>query len=303
MLGGEQAPGKRYQASTSHLLVFFDSDATGKGGGFTATVSGGPSGCTPCKSGTYKADTNALRCTACPFNAVSAEGSTALSSCACPAGYTGDAGVGERCVPCEAGTYWAATASKCTACPPNTISAEGGAAISSCLCVPGYTGDVAGDCVSCEAGTYKDVSGPATCTICPAYAVSVAGASLCECAVGYAGDVSIGEVCVACVSGKFKDLAGPQRCRASSGSRKRAWMDAATGLSVGGPPARTGFGCAEAGGKVYLFGGQGAGSGEDLPPANPSELYRAFGKCRFTLQGPPMRWTSCLIFPLSRTVQ
>ncbi|KAJ1477455.1 hypothetical protein T484DRAFT_1821350 [Baffinella frigidus] len=60
--------------------------------------------CSPCKTDTYKNTTDA-GCTACPNNAVSAEGSTSLSACTCPAGFSGDAGSGGSCVPCAAGTY------------------------------------------------------------------------------------------------------------------------------------------------------------------------------------------------------
>ena len=105
VLYGEHEPGKLYESSTSHLLVYISSSATGSGCGFTATVSGEPSRCVPCKVGTYTAVIDASECTACPANAVSAEGSTAFSSCVCHPGYLGDAEVGKDCVPCEAGTY------------------------------------------------------------------------------------------------------------------------------------------------------------------------------------------------------
>ena len=99
-LTGHMEPGQLYtwESSTSHLRVRFTSDARITKCGFTATVSGGASGCLPCEAGTYKAASDASGCTACPTNAVSAEGSSALSSCECPAGYTGDAGAGEDCV-------------------------------------------------------------------------------------------------------------------------------------------------------------------------------------------------------------
>jgi len=44
-------------------------------------------------------------CTVCPPNAVSDERYTTNSTCFCPAGYTGDAGVGDDCVSCAADTY------------------------------------------------------------------------------------------------------------------------------------------------------------------------------------------------------
>ena len=102
ILDGQREPGFFFESSTSHLRVRFISDEIETQSGFTAAVSGGPSGCMPCEAGTYKAASEASECTVCPTNAVSAEGSTTLSSCECPAGYTGDAGVGEDCVACEA---------------------------------------------------------------------------------------------------------------------------------------------------------------------------------------------------------
>jgi len=132
VLHGRQAPGQLYQSSTSHLRVRFFSDGSGRSDGFTATVSGGPSGCTPCNTLSYKADANASKCTACPPNAVSAEG---LSSCECPAGYTGDAEVGEACVGCEEGTFKPSDGpGECRLCPGNLKSVEGA---SSCICEVG----------------------------------------------------------------------------------------------------------------------------------------------------------------------
>jgi len=41
----------------------------------------------------------------------------------------------------------------------------------------------------------------------------------------------------------------------STGPKKRSWMDSASGLFTEGPPAISSFACAEAGGRVILFGG------------------------------------------------
>ncbi|KAJ1483235.1 hypothetical protein T484DRAFT_2601247 [Baffinella frigidus] len=252
VLSGLPNQGLSYESTTFHLRLRFTSNSAVPGGGFTATVSGGPPGCAPCRSGTYVAASNASECTACPDNAVSAVGGTALSSCECPAGYTGDAGSGEDCVPCEAGTFKAASGSAtCTSCPMNAV---GG---SSCVCAVGYTGDagLGGDCVACDAGTYKDVTGSATCTACPMNAVSAERGSSCECPPDYEGDARIGEVCVACRDGTVKSLSGLGTCQAPTGAKARAWMDGAAGFFKDGPAARLDFGCAEARGLVYLFAG------------------------------------------------
>ena len=226
VLDGQQEPGLSYESSTSHLRIYLTSNGFFTASGFTATVSGGPPGCTPCRSGTYKAASNASGCTACPTNAVSAEASTALSSCVCAAGYTGDAEVGDDCVACEAGTYKDVSgAATCTACPSNTVSAEASTALISCECPAGYTGDagVGEDCVPCETGTYKDVSGSATCTACPSNAVSAQGsttASSCACPAGYTvayTNISDSAACSACPAGTYKPFGGPGACMSCPG--------------------------------------------------------------------------------------
>jgi hypothetical protein len=153
VLDGLQAPGLSYQSSTAHLRIRFTSDEISNMIGFTATVSGGASVCSPCEADTYKAASDASECTACPTSAVSAVGSTALSSCVCPAGYTGDAGVGGDCVACEAGFYK----------------------------------DVSGSarCTACLAGTFKPFDGSGSCVPCPGDAASAEGAMSCACAAGH----------------------------------------------------------------------------------------------------------------------
>jgi hypothetical protein len=185
--------------------------------------------CVACEAGTYKDVSDASECTACPANAVSAEGSTALSSCECAAGYTGDAGVGEDCVACEAGTY---------------KDAIGSATCKVCLM-----------CLPCLAGTFRSTTALG-CTACPANAVSAEGStalSSCECAAGYTGDAGVGEACVACEAGTHKDVSGSAACKTLTGSKTRSWMDSSTGFFLDGPPARRTFWCAEAGGRVYMF--------------------------------------------------
>ncbi|KAJ1487097.1 hypothetical protein T484DRAFT_1666283, partial [Baffinella frigidus] len=239
-LHGDGPGGQEYQSSTGLLGVMY---RTSVGDlmylNATWSTTSKPPACAPCEAGTYNDATDASGCTACPTNAVSAEGSTALSSCECPAGYTGNAGVGESCVeceadtykdasgsatkpptcaPCEAGTFKDATdASECTACPTDAVSAEGSTALSSCECPAGYTGN-AGEgegCVRCEGGTYKDVSGLGECSVCPTNSVSAYGSTgraSCRCAEGYTGDAGSGAECVACVAGTFKTFNGSDAC-------------------------------------------------------------------------------------------
>jgi len=71
--------------------------------GYTGDAASGGS-CAACEAGTYKSVVGSVTCTSCPTHAVSAEGSTALSSCGCTAGYTGNSGSGGNCTVCGAGS-------------------------------------------------------------------------------------------------------------------------------------------------------------------------------------------------------
>ncbi|KAJ1489968.1 hypothetical protein T484DRAFT_1884999, partial [Baffinella frigidus] len=178
-----------YEASTGHLRFEFFS-RTGSGMSFAASwrTTTKPPECSPCEAGTYKDTTDASGCTACPPNAVSAEGSTDRSSCECAAGYTGDAGAGYGCVLCEAGTYKDVSGSaECTACPSNAMSLRGSTGLSSCFCPGGYAGDAGNgaECVACEAGTFKPFNGPTVCLSCPGNQVSAQGGRSCVCEAGH----------------------------------------------------------------------------------------------------------------------
>ena len=239
----ENSPGWEYQSAAAHLRV--SSICYEPGGGnasFTGTwnTTSKPPECTPCEAGTYQAATNASECTACPTNAVSAEGS---SSCECAAGYTGDAGVGGDCEACEAGTFkdvsGSATCKVCLMCPP------------------------------CLAGTFMSTTDALGCIACPTNAVSGEGStalSSCECPAGYTGDAGVGEDCVPCEAGTHKDVSGSATCTVLMGSKKRSWTDSSTGFFLGGPPKRSSFGFAEAGGRVYMFGGEDATAELGEPP-------------------------------------
>ena len=76
-----------------------------------------------CKGSAYKQTVNGReQCLSCPSNSNSPAGSTALTSCACNAGYSGPNG--GVCTECEAGKYKASTGpAACTNCPssPNSL--------------------------------------------------------------------------------------------------------------------------------------------------------------------------------------
>ncbi|KAJ1474532.1 hypothetical protein T484DRAFT_3254951, partial [Baffinella frigidus] len=187
--GDDAKPVQQLQSSTGFLGVRLYSNYLGGQSSMTAmwsTTSKAPV-CSPCKAGTYK-DTDAAACTACPSNAVSAEGSTSLSACTCPAGFTGDAGGGGSCIRCGSGTYKGVGGSAaCSVCPSNAVSAEGSTGLSSCVCPEGFSGDAGagGDCVACEAGTFKPFNGTRACLSCPVDGVSAEEGRSCACGAGH----------------------------------------------------------------------------------------------------------------------
>jgi hypothetical protein len=103
----------------------------------------GTSACTDCGAGTYSTavgSSSSSTCIACPSNSTSPAGSANLTSCTCNAGSTGPNG--GPCAACGAGTYSAAVGSSasstCIACPSNSTSPPGSAALTSCTCNAGY---------------------------------------------------------------------------------------------------------------------------------------------------------------------
>ena len=165
-----------------------------------------------------------------------------MSSCACAAGFTGDAAAsGGSCAVCTAGTYKSVMGSAvCTLCPSNAVSAEGGI---SCGCPVGFTWDAAsgGSCTTCAAGTYISGMGSAECSSCPAgkYAatagntkcstcpsgssVSVTGSvavTACICSLGYTG--VDGGPCTGCGAGTYKDSVGAAECSSCPGGTHSA---------------------------------------------------------------------------------
>ncbi|KAJ1467870.1 hypothetical protein T484DRAFT_1857322 [Baffinella frigidus] len=187
---GMSSSGWEYQSRTRHLRVSFewsvDSSSIISGSLVAAwSTTSKPPGCAPCEENTYKDTTDAAACTACPSNAVSAEGSTSLSACTCPAGFTGDAGSGVSCGQCGPDTYKDVHGSaSCSVCPSNAVSAEGN---TDCVCPEGYSGDAGAEesCVACEAGTFKPFEGPGACLSCPGDGVSAEEGKSCACGAGH----------------------------------------------------------------------------------------------------------------------
>jgi hypothetical protein len=147
-------------------------------------------------------------CLACPANSNSASSSSAITACTCNAGSTGPNGgpcaacvAGKfktltgiaTCTDCGAGTYSTAVgasgSSTCIACPSNSTSPAGSAALTNCTCNIGSTGpNGGGPCAACMAGKYKTSKGSVACTDC--------GAGTYSTAVGASGS----STCIACPS-------------------------------------------------------------------------------------------------------
>jgi hypothetical protein len=63
----------------------------------------GSTACMPCSAGKYSNESSALSCRACPTNATSPAGSSAVNNCTCNAGSSGPDG--GTCALCVAGKY------------------------------------------------------------------------------------------------------------------------------------------------------------------------------------------------------
>jgi hypothetical protein len=167
----------------------------------------GSAACMNCGAGRYSTAVGAQvssTCIACPSNSNSPAGSAALTSCTCNTGSTRSNGgsctqcvAGKykaltgtaTCTDCGTGTYsttlGAADSSKCSACPSNSNSPAGSAALTSCTCNAGSPGPNGGPCAPCVAGKYKVWTGTVTCEDCGAgtYSAAVGASTSSTCSV------------------------------------------------------------------------------------------------------------------------
>jgi hypothetical protein len=235
--------------------------------GFTGT----PDSCTLCEAGKYKdtvgsascarcpvgayldtpGGTSVNECIACPADATSSSGSSALSECRCNAGYTGSNGgtctpcsvaeykeyVGNQgCEPCPQGTYGNTThATACISCPDqNQDSPPGSNSSLDCKCRDGYNGPNGGTCVACAAGkywVYGDLEGMCMncawgkyhneeavvgdlCYECPPNSNTTDEASnaITDCTCSPGFRGADGSACVACPAGTYTSPSGSGSC-------------------------------------------------------------------------------------------
>lgn len=162
----------------------------------------GGSVCEPCPVNTWGGGTE---CYNCPTNSVSALRTKTLTSCLCKPGYYNvtthsahschecplntfkDSDNNEICTACPPGRYTVSTSSvaeadclvcafnnyvnevtkACESCPVNSESFAESAGVSSCVCKPGFTRDMAsGECIACPPSTFKALRGNQPCTSC-----------------------------------------------------------------------------------------------------------------------------------------
>ena len=187
--------------------------------------------CCTCPENSYCVGDNTQN--ACPaFSSTDGlTGSTSSTACKCDAGYSGPDG--GTCLICGANYYKATAGSApCTGCPsPSTTdTVEGATSAGSCLCPPGYAGDLAIDaqCTGCENGYAKPDLGPGACYECAArdaHSASIDNLAsvACQCVAGYAWN---GLICEACPVAYYKDAVGniPLSCALDPGELYAFWV-------------------------------------------------------------------------------
>jgi hypothetical protein len=133
----------------------------------------------PCPAGTYQASKNSVCISnqqpGAPgtwearalTNGLGRGGGTDCTCDTCPVGTYSMATGATLCTSCGPGTYstavGASASSTCIACPFNSTSPAGSAALTNCTCNAGSTGPNGGPCTACVAGKYKTSIGSAAC--------------------------------------------------------------------------------------------------------------------------------------------
>jgi hypothetical protein len=177
--------------------------------------------CEPCRNGTFSDVTGMTFCHICGPGTSSVTGSLA-------------------CQPCEAGTYSSimqeTNSSACLPCPPFTVSPEGSADVTQCICQPGSFNVYGLDgvaCTPCRVGAYKSTNGTGNCTACLPHSFNFEAGSAseedcvcdagwmistepsdngaCACAKGFTNEEDT-KVCQPCPANHYKPYIGQGAC-------------------------------------------------------------------------------------------
>ncbi|EKX34852.1 hypothetical protein GUITHDRAFT_119038 [Guillardia theta CCMP2712] len=179
-------------------------------------------GCKQCGVGEYNPYSNQTSCVNCPVPRITtSNGTSSLSGCVCDPGYYQESN--GDCMPCSPGTYKDIAGNEaCTACPTGRDSAIfGGVSLSSCYCLPGYTGL---DCNPCGPGYYKEVVGSGSCQACPPgyfqpVQAATSPARCLPCSLGYYSDVNASRSpCTACPINTYADTLASVQCTPCQGN-------------------------------------------------------------------------------------
>lgn len=223
----------------------------GTEGNATTYLRTGLFACVLCDAGKYE-ESNV--CKNCPDDSHSASQSSQITSCTCNVGYSGQDGGpcsecakgyfknktgNAQCLSCPVAKYSDSPAqTSCASCPLKTSSIPPATSLTSCACIPGYTGPDGGPCTQCPQGTYEHnnecVSCPSNqyypistapyildrCTRCPTKSISATGSysiDACVCELGYLRQNQT--TCVECPAGSYcPDQTTRTLCPANSNS-------------------------------------------------------------------------------------
>ena len=120
---------------------------------------GSLSPCAPCFACSYCPGGNTNSSMACPANAVSQPGASAVEQCYCPSGYYGANGT--SCTLCPPKDY--CSCGLLSMCPLNSFALEGSSLPTACSCNAGFYSTVAGgNCTVCPMNSYCPASSTAS---------------------------------------------------------------------------------------------------------------------------------------------
>ena len=202
-----------------------------------STPGPGATACAPCTAGSYASSSASPSCMPCPAGTWTTQrGQTSVSACTVSApGYYGtvqspgtlQAG---GLSTCPVGSYSAAGASQCSACPPGvtTTNAQvaGACEVACTACAPGFFGALtswssgtsrAAGCTACSSGTFTIGSAigsaiAAACSVCAPGYFGASAASCAPCPVGSSATTAGAAACALCAAGSYASSSGASAC-------------------------------------------------------------------------------------------